>query len=99
MTDHDYENLPSSIEETLKKASEEILNNQDGFSFTIKDKESEPKDYLTAYDRSELTEFINFDVLHEEGDHLEAFGNLIANSNCEDLTGDRQVLKILLDPG
>jgi len=55
--------------------------------------------YSLAYNNNELAEFINFDMLGEEGDGLEAFSHLITSTNHEDLTGDRKVLKILLDSG
>jgi len=91
--------LPSNVENILQKASEEILNQKDGCCFTVDCSDQDKSNYSSAYDNNELAEFINFDMLGEEGDGLEAFGHLITSTNHEDLTGDRKVLKILLDPG
>lgn len=97
--DSDDAKLPSRIEETLKKASEEILNNSSGSFFTIREDESEKTNYYSAYNSNDLAEYVNFDVIEEEDDNLEAFNNLTTNSNYEDITGDRKVLKLLVDPG
>lgn len=96
----DQKPTSSDIDNILKEASKEILNNNaDGHYFTIDNSESDFNEDFSPYDKKELEEFINFDMLGEEGENLESFGNLITSNNCEDLTGNRSVLKILLDPG
>jgi len=96
----DNDEIPSNVLNILKTASEEILNKQDGFCFTVDNGPNEENtNEKFSYDESELAEFINFDMLGEEGDNLESFNHLITNTNHEDLTGDRKVLKILLDQG
>jgi len=90
--------LPSNVESILQKASEDILNHKDGCCFTVHHNEDE-NNYGSSYENNEIAEFINFDMLGDEGDGLEAFSHLITNTNHKDLTGDRKVLKILLDPG
>lgn len=87
------------IDSILKKASEEILNNQTGHCFTVENTESNFNEDFSLYDKKDLEEFINFDMLGEESDNLESFSNILTSTNHEDLTGDRSVLKILLDPG
>lgn len=93
--------LPSEIEDLLSKASKEIINKQDGYCFTINNTEpdNDNESYSAAYDPNELSEFINFDVLGEEGENIEPFHKLVNRDNCLDLTGDKKVRKILLDPG
>lgn len=95
---YDDVQLPSNVENVLKKASEEILNQRDGCCFTVENNEQDESSYGLLYD-NELREFTNYDMLGEEEDNLEAFSHLITNTNHEDLTGDRTVLKVLLDPG
>lgn len=99
MADEDV--LPPNVQDILKTASEEILSHQKGYCFTVENtsNDKEENNYISSYDSKELAEFINFDMLGEECENLEAFSNLITNTNHEDLTGDRKVLKILLDPG
>lgn len=93
--------LPSEVEDLLSKASKEILDKQEGYCFTIDNPEpdNDKELYSAAYDPSELAEFINFDVLGEEGENIEPFHKLVNRDNCQDLTSDKKVRKILLDPG
>lgn len=95
----DNDGIPESVLGILKTASEEILKKQDGYCFTVDNKPDENIKESFSYDEAELAEFINFDMIEEEGDNLESFNHLITNTNHEDLTGDRKVLKILLDSG
>lgn len=98
----DSKDLPPNVEEILKKASKEILENEEGCCFSVENNEqpsNEDSSYSSAYDNKELAEFYNFDMMEEECDDKEPFSNLIANSKHEDITGDCKVLKILLDPG
>lgn len=99
MDDHDE--LPHDVQNILKTASEEILSKQKGYCFTVDNTDSGPveNNYSSSYDSNELAEFVNFDMIEEEGENLQAFSNFITDSNHVDLTGDRKVLKILLDPG
>lgn len=87
-----------NIDNILKKASEEILASQDGYCFSMEDQQTE-LGYASAYDSRELAEFVNFDMIGEDGDDLNGFNHLISNTNYENLTGDGNVLKILLDSG
>lgn len=99
---NDSEVLPSNVESILTKVSEELLKKEDGYCFTVEangQEEEEYQSYKKAFSTNELAEFVNFDMLGDEGDGLESFGHLITSNNHEDLTGDRKVLKILLDPG
>jgi len=95
----DNDGIPESVLGILKTASEEILNKQDGYCFTVDNGPNEVVDEPFSYNDAELAEFINFDMIGEEGDNLESFNHLITNTNHEDLTGDRKVLKILLNSG
>uniref|UniRef100_A0A2H8TG04 peptidylprolyl isomerase n=1 Tax=Melanaphis sacchari TaxID=742174 RepID=A0A2H8TG04_9HEMI len=91
--------LPPNVLDVLKNASEEILNNQDGCCFTVDNSLNDDVNDTFSYNTAELAEFINFDMIGEEGDNLESFNHLITNENHQDLTGDRKVLKILLEQG
>lgn len=95
------EGLPPSINDILKTASEELLTRQNTYCFTVdQEPENNTEIFSTTYDNSEVYEFINFDVIgEEEDDNLEAFQHLTTGTNHEDLTGDRKVLKILLESG
>lgn len=102
----DRDVLPSNVESILTKVSEELLQKKDGYCFTVEagleadDQEKEEyQSYKSAFSNNELAEFVNYDMLGDEGDGLESFGHLITSDNHEDLTGDRKVLKVLLDPG
>lgn len=95
----DNEELPPNVLNILKTASEEILNKQDGCCFTVDNGPDDGVKETFSYNEADLAEFINFDMIGEEGDNLESFNHLITNTNYEDLTGNRMVLKILLDPG
>lgn len=98
----DIGELPTSVENILKKASEEILKKQEGHCFTISNTEhpnNENETYSLAYNQSELSEFINFDMLVEEDDSFESSNNYSTKKNLEDLVGNGTVLKELLDPG
>jgi len=63
------------------------------------DENAENIETYNAYNEAELSEFVNFDMLGDEDDNMESFNHLITNTNHVDLTGDRKVLKILLDHG
>lgn len=91
--------LPSNVERMLAEVSEKLMKENDGCCFKVEanDQGEEYDSYKPSYDNNELDEFINFDMLGE-GDGLESFGHLITADN-HDLTGDRKVLKVLLDPG
>jgi len=95
----DNDGIPESVIGILKTASEEILNKQDGYCFTVDNRPDENVKETFSYDDAEVAEFINFDMIGEEGDNLESFNHLITNTNHKDLTGDRKVLKILLNSG
>lgn len=98
----DSDVLPSNVESILTKVSEELLKKQDGYCFTVEanvQEEEEYQSYKSAFSNNELAEFVNFDMLGDEGEGLESFSHLITSNNNEDLTGDRKVLKVLLDPG
>ncbi|XP_022165811.1 inactive peptidyl-prolyl cis-trans isomerase FKBP6-like [Myzus persicae] len=95
----DNDGIPPNVLDILKTASEEILEKQDGFYFTVDNGPEENVNETFSYDEAELAEFINFDMIGEEGDNLESFNHLITDTNHIDLTGDRKVLKILLEPG
>uniref|UniRef100_A0A2S2Q1C7 peptidylprolyl isomerase n=1 Tax=Sipha flava TaxID=143950 RepID=A0A2S2Q1C7_9HEMI len=95
----DEKELSCEIDSILKKASEEILNKQSGHCFTVENIEPNFNEDYSPYVKKDLEEFINFDMLGEESDNLESFSNILTSTNHEDLTGDRSVLKILLDPG
>jgi len=95
----DTTDLPPNLLNILKTASEEILNTQDGYCFTVDNTPKEDFNDMFSYNSDELAEFINFDMIGEEGDNLESFNHLITNTNYEDVTGDRKVLKILLEQG
>jgi len=94
------DDMPPNVLKTLKTASEEILRKQDGSFFSLNN-ESYGKNPIEkfSYDESELVEFSNFDMLGEAGDDLDSFNHLITDTNHKDLTGDRKVLKILLNEG
>jgi len=92
--------IPESVVGILKTASEEILKKQDGYCFTVDNGPNKNDVTETfSYNDTEVAEFINFDMIGEEGDNLESFNHLITNTNHKDLTGDRKVLKILLNSG
>lgn len=95
------EGLHSTLNDVLKTASEELLTRQDGYCFTVDNEpEIDKTELFGAYDSGEVSEFVNFDVIgDEDDDSLEAFKHLITGANYEDLTGDRKVLKILLESG
>ncbi|XP_060874795.1 inactive peptidyl-prolyl cis-trans isomerase FKBP6 [Metopolophium dirhodum] len=95
----DNDGIPESVLGILKTASEEILNKQDGYCFTVDNEPDENVKETFSYNDAELAEFINFDMIGEEGDNLDSFNHLISNTNHKDLTGDRKVLKILLNSG
>uniref|UniRef100_A0A2S2NAH8 peptidylprolyl isomerase n=1 Tax=Schizaphis graminum TaxID=13262 RepID=A0A2S2NAH8_SCHGA len=95
----DITDLPPNVLSILKTASEEILNTQDGYCFTVDNTPNEDFNDTFSYNTDELADFINFDMIGEEGDNLESFNHLITNTNYEDVTGDRKVLKILLEQG
>jgi len=95
----DNDGIPPNVIDILKTASEEILDKQDGFCFTVDNGPDENVDEKFSYNEAEVAEFINFDMIGEEGDNLESFNHLITNTNHIDLTGDRKVLKIILDQG
>ncbi|XP_060850166.1 inactive peptidyl-prolyl cis-trans isomerase FKBP6-like [Rhopalosiphum padi] len=99
MADDDSTGLPPNVLNILKTASEEILNKQDGYCFTVDNSPTEDANDTFSYDAAEMAEFTNFDMIGEEDDNLESFNHLITNKNHEDLTGDRKVLKILLEQG
>jgi hypothetical protein len=99
MADDDSSGLPPNVLNILKTASEEILNKQDGYCFTVDNSPTEDANDTFSYDAAEMAEFTNFDMIGEEDDNLESFNHLITNKNHEDLTGDRKVLKILLEQG
>lgn len=91
----------SSLENILKKASEEILMNQEGHCFTVDNTEfptNETETYSLAYDQNELSEFINADIL-VENNKFEYSNNCNSKKKIEDLLGNGTVLKELLDPG
>lgn len=97
----DVRELPTNIENILKKASEEILIKQEGHCFTIDNTENstnENETYSLAYDPSELSEFINVDMFVED-DIYEFSKNCNSKKNLKDLVGNGTVLKELLDPG
>ncbi|KAE9539346.1 hypothetical protein AGLY_004598 [Aphis glycines] len=94
--------LPPKVLNVLKTASEEILKSQNGYCFTMDNSSDKDVDDTFTYNASELAdlaEFINFDMIGEEGDNLDSFNHLITKTNHQDLTGDRKVLKILLESG
>lgn len=98
----DSAELPPKVLNVLKTASEEILKSQDGYCFTMDNSSDKDVDDTFTYNASELAdlaEFINFDMIGEEGDNLDSFNHLITKTNHQDLTGDRKVLKILLESG
>lgn len=97
----DVKKVPTNLETILKKASEEILVKQDGHCFTIDNTEqstNESETYSLAYDQSELSEFINVDML-VENNNFEFSNNCNSNKKFEDLLGNGTILKELLDPG
>jgi len=63
------------------------------------DKDVDDTFTYNASELADLAEFINFDMIGEEGDNLDSFNHLITKTNHQDLTGDRKVLKILLESG
>lgn len=87
-----------NLDAILKKASEEILASQDGYFFSMEDQQTE-LGYESAYNSHELAEFVNFDMVGESSDDINDFSHLITGTKYEDLTGNRDVLKILLDQG
>ncbi|XP_001942690.1 inactive peptidyl-prolyl cis-trans isomerase FKBP6 [Acyrthosiphon pisum] len=95
----DNDGIPESVIGILKTASEEILKKQDGYCFTVDNKPNDNVEETFSYNGPEVAEFINYDMLGEEGDNLESFNHLITDTNHKDLTGDRKVLKILLNSG
>lgn len=98
----DSTELPPKVLDVLKTASEEILKSQDGYCFTMDNSYDKDVDDKFSYNASELTdlaEYVNFDMIGEEGDNLDSFNHLITKTNHQDLTGDRKVLKILLESG
>lgn len=97
----DVEKLPDSLENILKKASEEILIKQEGHCFTIDNTEqptNESETYSLAYDPNELSEFINADML-VENNNFKSSNDCNSNKKYEDLLGNGMVLKEELDPG
>lgn len=101
----DSTELPPKVLNVLKTASEEILKSQDGYYFTMDkqdnsfDKDVDDTFTYNASELADLAEFINFDMIGEESDNLDSFNHLITKTNHQDLTGDRKVLKILLESG
>lgn len=95
----DNDGIPANVLGILKTASEEILKKQDGYCFTVDNGPEGNVDEMFSYNEADVAEFINFDMIGEEDDNLESFSHLITNTNHEDLTGDRKVLKILLNEG
>ncbi|XP_050542602.1 inactive peptidyl-prolyl cis-trans isomerase FKBP6 [Daktulosphaira vitifoliae] len=89
--------LPDNIENTLKKAADEILRGNKESIFTVESNDEPEESYFTQYDKKEISEFLNFNVLGEEGDDMEPFEQLAAN--MIDLTGDRKVLKEITENG
>lgn len=93
--------LPANIESVLKKASDELMANQEeGYCFSV-DHAPEPSEdeWKSAYDKNELAEFINFDMLGDEDDNDFGFSHLIKDTKHEDVLGDSSVIKILLEEG
>lgn len=91
------EKASSDIDCVLKNAVEELLT-QKSSCFTVESIEPDNGFGLT-YDTTELSEYMNFDMLGEEDDNLESFQNLVSDMNLEDLTYDKLVLKAILNHG
>lgn len=92
--------MPSELDTIFKKASREILCKQDGFYFSTDNIETnDDNDYQLSYKNNELAEFINFDILQEEGKNTKPFSNLTINNKYENITKDKGVRKLVLDHG
>lgn len=91
--------LPPNIQSVLQKASEDLLANQDACFSVDHTEVDNDDDWKMAYDKNELAEFINFDMLGDEDDNASGFGHLLKNVEPEDITGDGKVIKIKLDSG
>lgn len=89
--------LPDNLENTLKKAADEILRGNKESIFTVESNDEPEESYFSQYDKKEISEFLNFNVLGEEGDELEPFEELAVNMT--DITGDRKVLKEITENG
>lgn len=97
----DSDGFPANIESVLKKASDELMANQEsGYCFSV-DHTDEPTENLwkSAYDKNELAEFVNFEMLGEEDNEEFVFNHLIKDVKHEDILGDGRVIKILLEEG
>lgn len=93
--------LPADVESVLKKASNELMSNQnDGYCFSVNHTDEPSVDeWKSAYDKNELAEFINFDMLGDEDDRNFDFSHLIKDTKHEDILGNGNVIKILLEEG
>ncbi|XP_050438501.1 inactive peptidyl-prolyl cis-trans isomerase FKBP6 [Adelges cooleyi] len=90
--------LPPDIENTLKNAAEQLVQGRTDYSFSVEPNMDNPEDnFFRSYDQKEVSEFLNFSLLGEEGKNIEPFAELA--SRMTDITGDRKVLKEITEEG
>ncbi|VVC34187.1 Hypothetical protein CINCED_3A006207 [Cinara cedri] len=80
---------PLNMDSILLKASQEILSKHYGFCFSVDNDETvNEKTFYTPHDSSEFAEFVNFDLLGEEGENLKSTNHLINCKKYENITKD-----------